>query len=161
MKKLSTTALFLAIMATTITSQAADPSSKPVAGPSTKLPSTELTTGRTGKHLFILSGQSNMARLKAHRRFKPHVEKAFGKESVIVVRDAQSGTAIRGWYSLGEAADGSKPESKNKGKFYDRLMEKVKAAIKDPRTYQYLVGSLVIIEAAVKQGRRLDAWPIW
>ena len=40
------------------------------------------------KHLFILSGQSNMAGHKPDEAFIPAVEEAFGKESVIVVQDA-------------------------------------------------------------------------
>ena len=42
-----------------------------------------------GKHLFILSGQSNMAGLKPEESFIPTVEKKFGKENVIVIKDAQ------------------------------------------------------------------------
>ena len=38
------------------------------------------------KHLFILSGQSNMAGHRPDEAFIPAVEKAFGKENVIVIR---------------------------------------------------------------------------
>ena len=41
-----------------------------------------------GKHLFILSGQSNMANLAPNVSFTPAVEAAFGKDNVIVVKDA-------------------------------------------------------------------------
>ena len=38
------------------------------------------------KHLFILSGQSNMAGLNPNISFTPTVEEAFGKENVTVVK---------------------------------------------------------------------------
>ncbi|PXA03433.1 hypothetical protein DDZ13_12120 [Coraliomargarita sinensis] len=50
------------------------------------------------KHLFILSGQSNMAALKPELSFTPAVEAEFGAENVTVVKDAQNGAAIRSWY---------------------------------------------------------------
>jgi len=111
MKKLHATAIIITVMAMSLSGQA----------------------GEAGKHLFILSGQSNMARLKPQKRFTPHVEKAFGKESVIVVDDSQSGQPIRQWYNLSEPAGGSKAESPEKGQLYHRLMEKVNAAIKDQK----------------------------
>jgi hypothetical protein len=52
-----------------------------------------------GAHVFILSGQSNMAGLKSDRLFTPIVEKAFGEDNVIVVRKAWSGRPIRVWYN--------------------------------------------------------------
>lgn len=84
-----------------------------------------------GKHLFILSGQSNMVGLKPEVTFTPAVEKAFGKEQVIVVKDAQSGCPIRGWVKDWKPAPGTTaPRDKSPhGKLYDRLMEKVTTAI--------------------------------
>jgi len=76
-------------------------------------------------HLFILSGQSNMAGLRPEESFIPEVEEAFGKDHVIVVKDALGGQPIRRWYTDWEAADGSRPEST--GDLYQRLMEKVQA----------------------------------
>ena len=76
-------------------------------------------------HLFILSGQSNMAGLKPEESFIPDVEEAFGKDHVIVVKDALGGQPIRRWYKNWETADGSRPEST--GDLYQRLMEKVQA----------------------------------
>lgn len=81
-----------------------------------------------GKHLFILSGQSNMAGLNPKVSFTPTVEKALGAENVIVVKDAQSGQPIRRWYKQWKSAAGEKP--KTTGDLYDRLMKKVKDAIK-------------------------------
>ena len=47
-----------------------------------------------GKHLFILSGQSNMQGHRPDEAFNPTVEKAFGTESVIVIQDALGGQPI-------------------------------------------------------------------
>ncbi|QTN31970.1 acetyl xylan esterase [Akkermansiaceae bacterium] len=80
-----------------------------------------------GKHLFILSGQSNMAGLKPEESFTPTLEKKFGKERVLVVFDAHGGQPMRRWYRDWKPTEGPKPE-KN-GDLYDRLMGKVKAAI--------------------------------
>jgi hypothetical protein len=88
------------------------------------------------KHLFILSGQSNMANLKPELSFIPAVEAAFGKDNVIVVKDAQGGQSIRRWYKnwAGPQPDpnsetGISPRTNDMpgkaGDLYDRLMAKV------------------------------------
>ena len=51
----------------------------------------------SGKHLFILSGQSNMVGMKPEVSFTPAVTKQFGKENIIVVKKAHSGQSIRSW----------------------------------------------------------------
>lgn len=83
-------------------------------------------SAKEGKHLFILSGQSNMAGLKPAASFTPTVETKFGKGNVIIVFDAHGGQPIRKWYKDWKPASGPKPE--NNGELYDRLMGKVKAA---------------------------------
>lgn len=50
-----------------------------------------------GKHLFILSGQSNMAGMKPEVSFTPAVTKSFGKDNIIVAKSAYSGASIRSW----------------------------------------------------------------
>lgn len=80
------------------------------------------------KHLFILSGQSNMAGLKPQQSFTPEVEKRFGKEKVIVVHDAQGGQPIRRWFKGWKPLEGAAPEGN--GDLYDRLMKKVSTATK-------------------------------
>lgn len=80
------------------------------------------------KHLFILSGQSNMAGLKPEESFIPTVEKEFGKENVIVIKSAQGGQPIRRWFKEWKDATGNKP-AKN-GDLYDVLMKKVTPAVK-------------------------------
>ena len=82
-----------------------------------------------GLHLFILSGQSNMAGMKPEESFTPAVEKAFGKDRVRVVKDAHGGQPIRRWYKDWKAADGTRPDKT--GDLYDRLMQKVREEIKD------------------------------
>lgn len=80
-----------------------------------------------GVHLFVLSGQSNMAGHRPDEAFTPAVEKALGKENVIVIQDAQGGQPIYRWYKEWESPQGDKPQ--NRGDLYDRLMAKVKPAI--------------------------------
>ena len=79
-----------------------------------------------GKHLFILSGQSNMAGLNPDLSFTPTVQEALGKENVIVVKSAQGGQPIRRWYKQWKDADGNAPEKT--GDLYDVLMKKVAEA---------------------------------
>ncbi|AKJ63807.1 sialate O-acetylesterase [Kiritimatiella glycovorans] len=83
--------------------------------------------GPAGKHLFILSGQSNMARLDPAKSFTPTVEAAFGADRVIVIKDAMGGQPVRRWYRDWASADGDSPEEN--GDLYDRLMSKVRRAI--------------------------------
>ncbi len=81
-----------------------------------------------GKHLFILSGQSNMQGHHPDEAFTPAVEKALGKDKVIVIQDALGGQPIQRWYKEWKSPTGEKPETN--GDLYDRLMSKVKPAIK-------------------------------
>jgi hypothetical protein len=84
-----------------------------------------------GKHLFILSGQSNMARLKPEDSFIPSVKKKFGDENVIVVKSANSGQPIRRWYKDWTPLVGNTPKAS--GDLYDRLMDLVYPAIKNEK----------------------------
>lgn len=84
---------------------------------------------QSGKHLFILSGQSNMAGLDPEISFTPAVQKAFGINQVIVVHDAEGGQPIRRWHKQWKPAKGSEPQAT--GDLYDRLMAKLRPAIKD------------------------------
>lgn len=87
-----------------------------------------------GKHLFILSGQSNMAGLNPGLSFTPTVQAAFGKENVIVVKDAQGGQPIRRWYKQWKNAEGRIVGKEQQiGDLYDRMMVKVAAATKDQK----------------------------
>jgi len=82
-----------------------------------------------GAHLFILSGQSNMAGLQPAESFTPAVEKAFGKQKVIVVKSAFGGQPIRRWYKDWKPKEGDTPKAD--GALYDKLIAAVKPAIKD------------------------------
>ncbi|VGO13855.1 hypothetical protein PDESU_02412 [Pontiella desulfatans] len=93
-----------------------------------------------GKHLFILSGQSNMYYLDENISFVPTVEAAFGKENVTVVKDSLGGQPIRRWYKQWKAVDGYDPEQtgyplysggKVPGDLYDRLLAKVEEATRE------------------------------
>ena len=93
------------------------------------------TVAQAKTHLFILSGQSNMAGLNPDLSFTPTVTKALAPDKVIVVKDAVSGQPIRRWYKKWHA-----PKSKNItagkkpwGDLYDRMMEKVNKALGDTR----------------------------
>lgn len=84
-----------------------------------------------GKHLFILSGQSNMVGMKPEVSFTPAVTKAFGKDNIIVVKNANSGQSIRSWAKTNHEEPpptrGRVP--KVRGNLYDPLIKKVQAAI--------------------------------
>ena len=90
--------------------------------------SSSLIAEETGKHLFVLSGQSNMQGHRPAEAFMPAVAKALGKDKVIVVQDAMGGQPIQRWYKGWKSPDGQSPDST--GDLYDRLMEAVKPAIK-------------------------------
>ena len=87
-----------------------------------------LNAAEKGKHLFILSGQSNMVGLNPDLSFTPIVVEKFGEDNVIVVKFAQGGKPIRRWYKKWKTAKGDEPQST--GDLYDRLMSMINTAIK-------------------------------
>ncbi|HEX5790601.1 MAG TPA: sialate O-acetylesterase [Luteolibacter sp.] len=86
-----------------------------------------------GRHLFILSGQSNMTG-NLEQGFREKVVAKYGAEKVTIVRSMRSGRGIRFWvsdYGLPEgtapaAREGGAPSSN--GEEYPRLIEAAKAA---------------------------------
>ena len=89
-----------------------------------------------GKHLFILSGQSNMQGLKPEESFIPTIVQQYGKGKSIVVFDAQGGQPIRRWYKQwtpGPKLAAPKGKQVVLGDLYERLMSKVRSAIKDQK----------------------------
>lgn len=90
--------------------------------------STRTNAAVQGKHLFILSGQSNMAALDPDISFIPAVTAEFGKNNVIIVKDAANGQSIRRWHKKQEPATDN--NSATNGDLYNRLMEKVAVALK-------------------------------
>ena len=86
-----------------------------------------LRAEESGKHLFILSGQSNMARFKPKSWFTPGISEALGANNVIVSFHAQGGQPISKWYKEWKSSKGeTDPDA---GKIYDAMMEATKARI--------------------------------
>lgn len=93
-------------------------------------------------HLFILSGQSNMAGINPDTSFTPVVEKEFGKQNVVVVKDAMGGQSIQRWYkgwselaaqnNMNKKAGKGTPPPED-GDLYDRLMVKVNKELSGKR----------------------------
>lgn len=84
-----------------------------------------LKAEESGKHLFILSGQSNMARFKPDLWFAPGINEALGADNVIVSFHAQGGQPISKWYK--EWKSGKGETDPDAGKIYDAMMEATKA----------------------------------
>ena len=82
------------------------------------------------KHLFILSGQSNMAALNPSKSFTPTVSEAFGAENVIVVKYAIGGKPIRCWFDNWKTLVKENPKQ-NLPNIYHPLVDMVKKAIKN------------------------------
>jgi len=83
---------------------------------------------QNGKHLFILSGQSNM-RQPLPDAFKASVSQVFGQDKVIVVTHAHPSQPIRRWYKNWIPPKGVEPDEKPNGTLYDALMKRVAKAI--------------------------------
>ena len=85
------------------------------------------TPEQPGKHLFILSGQSNMARLDPAETFTPLVKETFGEDQVVVVKHAKGAQPIHRWYRNWEAP----PEDSTVGQpdLYDSLLARVQPVI--------------------------------
>ena len=84
-----------------------------------------LKADESGKHLFILSGQSNMARFKPALWFTPGISEALGADNVIVSFHAQGGQPISKWYK--EWKSGKGETDPDAGKIYDAMMDATKA----------------------------------
>lgn len=76
-----------------------------------------------GKHLFILSGQSNMVHLDPDDSLIPVLADHFGRDKIIVVKDAMGSQPISRWYTDWVSTDGTEPDLR--GDLYERLMKKV------------------------------------
>jgi len=81
-----------------------------------------------GKQLFILSGQSNMARFEHEQYFIPAIHAEFGEENSIIVKEAEGGQPISKWYKDWKSSKGE--TAKGTGKIYDALIAKVKEKTK-------------------------------
>ncbi|MCK5443803.1 MAG: hypothetical protein KAJ23_18105, partial [Maribacter sp.] len=83
------------------------------------------------KHLFILSGQSNMQGLRLEESFTPSLEAEFGAENIIVVKDAKGGQPIRRWYQNWRPLLGDEPKAQPD--LYDSLMAKTFPEIEEKK----------------------------
>ncbi len=90
-------------------------------------------TKKTGKHLFILSGQSNMTGT-VKGAFEARVAKRFGKENAVVVIRMRSGRGIRFWVADYRQPTGrglTEKKMNSNGIEYKPLIETALAAAKD------------------------------
>ncbi len=93
-----------------------------------------LATAASGKHLFILSGQSNMVGLNVENFFTPLVNASLGADNTVIVKDAKGAQPIRRWYKNWQPSPNNIPpkyDAQKNGILYKRLLFKVNAAIKN------------------------------
>lgn len=91
------------------------------------------STPKTGKHLFILSGQSNMTGT-VKDAFTERVQERYGEENAVVVISSRGGRGIRFWVEdYRQPGDrGLTPKKMNSnGEEYPRLMNAVMDTAKD------------------------------
>lgn len=85
---------------------------------------------KSGGHLFILSGQSNMTG-GLEKGFSATASKALGNENITVVMSMKSGRGIRFWvkdYALPEGHELAGKLTNGNGSEYPNLLQAVKAA---------------------------------
>lgn len=98
----------------------------------TELRHEQVTYSPEGKHLFILSGQSNMARLPIEKSFVPTINKNLGADNVIIIKHAIGGQPIRRWYKNWPSLTNKKFKKPTEiGDIYDELMHQTNMAIKN------------------------------
>ncbi|MDE0595776.1 MAG: sialate O-acetylesterase [Akkermansiaceae bacterium] len=94
------------------------------------------------RHLFILSGQSNMAGLKPENAFLPELKKLLPEADIQHVKFAKGGQPIRKWVkNFDEIAKKNKlPAKKDPGAFYDQTLKAAREAIAKgkPKTITFL-----------------------
>ena len=78
--------------------------------------------------ISLFSRAVQYAGSRPEEAFGPTVEKALGKDKVIVVQDALGGQPIHRWWKQWKDPEGKK--AAQTGDLYDRLMGKVKPAVK-------------------------------
>ncbi len=78
-------------------------------------------------HLFLLSGQSNMANLNPGPVFTPQIQQHFGADNVVIVKVAKSGQPIRRWHQGWKLTGAQNP--KQIGDIYEELMKQTKTAL--------------------------------
>ena len=102
---------------------------------------TTATAAAEERHIFILSGQSNMVRINPGDTFRPEAEKLLPGATIEVVKEATGGKPIRNWLAEWDAIAqeaGLDPEalrSKDKVKgspYFERIIEKTKPLFDPP-----------------------------
>ncbi|MDG2399302.1 MAG: sialate O-acetylesterase [Akkermansiaceae bacterium] len=93
-------------------------------------------------HLFILSGQSNMAGLKPEKAFLPELKKLLSNDDIQHVKFAKGGQPIRKWVKTFDeiSAKNKLPAKNDPGAFYDQTLKAARASIlaKKPKTITFL-----------------------
>ena len=93
-------------------------------------------------HLFILSGQSNMAGLNPEKAFLPELKKLLPDDEIWHVKFAKGGQPIRKWVKTFDeiSAKSQLPAKEDPGAFYDETLKVVRARIPDkkPNTITFL-----------------------
>lgn len=93
-----------------------------------------------GKHLFILSGQSNMVRMKPNRSFSPEIAKLLPGAKIEMVRVVRGGEPIRRWLkewpeiAKKQGLDPDKISQKDKVRndvYYQRIVTDAKKRLAD------------------------------
>ena len=92
-------------------------------------------------HLFILSGQSNMAGLKPERAFLPELAKLLPDAEIRHVKFTKGGQPIRRWVKNWDeiAAKHDLDPLNDPGSFYDEVLRQARASIaeKKPKTITF------------------------
>lgn len=86
-----------------------------------------LSQEKNGKHLFILSGQSNMELLRPKESLEPILMDQFRKQNVIVVKFAKGTQPIRKWYRKWKPKTGHEPKAEPV--LYDSLLVRVQKTL--------------------------------
>ena len=93
-------------------------------------------------HLFILSGQSNMAGLKPEMALLPELKKLLPDEDIRHVKFAKGGQPIRKWVKNFDEISAKRqlPAKNDPGAFYDQTLKAARASIaaKKPKTITFL-----------------------
>ena len=87
-------------------------------------------------HLFICDVKNKKEVFKHKASFVPVVTKAFSKDTVIVVKDAEGNQAIRRWYKKWTPGKGKAPrwrKGEKPGDLYDRLIKNVRHKLGEKR----------------------------
>ncbi|MFK7851622.1 MAG: sialate O-acetylesterase, partial [Akkermansiaceae bacterium] len=93
------------------------------------------------RHLFILSGQSNMAGLKPEAAFLPELKKLLPDDDIQHVKFAKGGQPIRKWVPTWDkiAAKSDLKPRKDPGAFYEQVLKLAKENIAEgkPKTITF------------------------